>query len=135
MKQAKSYNSMRNPTQRQLRVGELIRQMLAKVFSRGQLRNEALVGLNLTVSEVRMSPDLKCAYAFISPLGGGSIENHLVDLQQEAVYLRSLLGKQLSLRYTPSLKFLSDTSFDEAEHIEQLLREPHVAQDLQKEVS
>jgi ribosome-binding factor A len=117
-------------SQRQLRVAEEIRHILAGVLMRGELRDPVLSGVPVTVSEVRISPDLKNATAFTMPLGGAHTGEVLVALNRSAPYLRSQVGKMLQLRYTPTLKFVEDESFDEAHHIEELLRSEKVARDL-----
>jgi ribosome-binding factor A len=117
-------------SQRQLRVGEEIRHILAGILMRGELRDPGLSGVSVTVSEVRVSPDLKNATAFAMPLGGGEIEPVLEALNRTAPHLRSQVAKVLQLRHAPSLTFVADRSFDEAHHIEELLRSERVARDL-----
>ena len=118
------------PSQRQLRVAEEIRHILAGILMRGELRDLALAGVSVTVSEVRISPDLKNATAFAMPLGGVQVEPVMEALNRSAPFLRSQLGKTLQLRYAPSIHFVVDRSFDEAHHIEELLRSEKVARDL-----
>lgn len=118
------------PRQRQLRVAEEIRHVLAGVLMRGQLRDPALAGVSITISEVRISPDLKNATVFSLPLGGERVENVMKGLNRSAPYLRAQVGQALQLRYAPSLTFVPDRSFDEARHIEELLRSEKVARDL-----
>jgi ribosome-binding factor A len=119
------------PSQRQLRVGEEIRHILAGILMRGELRDPALAGVSVTVSEVRISPDLKNATAFSMPLGGEQLEPVLEGLNRSAPYLRSQVAKLLQLRHAPVLHFVADRSFDEAHHIEEILRSEKVARDLQ----
>jgi ribosome-binding factor A len=118
------------PSQRQLRVAEEIRHILAGILMRGELRDPALAGVSVTVSEVRISPDLKNATAFAMPLGGAQLQPVLDGLNRSAPFLRSQLGKMLQLRYAPTVNFVADKSFDEAHHIEALLRSEKVARDL-----
>jgi ribosome-binding factor A len=118
------------PRQRQLRVAEEIRHVLAGVLMRGELRDPALAGVSITISEVRISPDLKNATVFSLPLGGEHVENVMKGLNRSAPYLRSQVGQALQLRYAPTLTFVPDRSFDEARHIEELLRSEKVARDL-----
>lgn len=118
------------PSQRQLRVAEEIRHILAGILMRGELRDPALAGVSVTVSEVRISPDLKNATAFAMPLGGVQLQPVLDALNRSAPFLRSQLGKTLQLRYAPTVHFVEDRSFDEAHHIEVLLRSEKVARDL-----
>lgn len=120
------------PSQRQLRVAEEIRHILAGVLMRGELRDPALAGIPVTVSEVRISPDLKNATVFSLPLGGAHVDNVLKGLNRSAPYLRSQVGHALQLRYAPTLTFVEDKSFDEAHHIEELLKSEKVARDLKR---
>lgn len=121
------------PTQRQLRVGEEIRHALAEVFERGGLRDPALQGQSITVSEVRVSVDLKNATAFVIPLGGENTAEIVAALTRAAGYLRGEMGRKLRLRSVPRLSFEPDVSFDQASHVDHLLRDPHVARDLHKQ--
>src|SRR5512138_1988162 len=127
---ATSPGSSQTRSQRQLRVGEELRHVLAELLARGELRDPHLSGVNLTVTEVRVSPDLKNATAFIVPLGGGDPGPVIVALNHAAGFLRSQLGQAVQLRYTPRLAFQPDTSFDEAARINDILHHPRVAQDV-----
>ncbi|MGE0408244.1 MAG: 30S ribosome-binding factor RbfA [Amphiplicatus sp.] len=118
------------PSQRQLRAGELIRHALAEILQRENLREPALAGVSITVSEVRATPDLKQATVFCVPLGGGHEAEIAAALNRAAPHLRRLLGKKIELRYTPALKFRADASFDEARRIDELLARPEVRRDL-----
>lgn len=128
------FTSAKGPSQRQLRAGELIRHALAEVFQREDLREPALRGLSITVSEVRASPDLKQATAFVTPLGGGArgadVAAVVAALNRAAPTIRGHLAKKLDLKFTPAVKFVADQSFDEAQKIEALLHSPDVARDL-----
>lgn len=117
-------------SQRQLRVGEELRHALARQFERGHLRDPALTGVTITVTEVRISPDLKHATAFVMPLGGGHLDDVLAGLERSAGFLRRELAKEVQLRYAPELHFSADTSFDHAGRIDELLRRPEVERDL-----
>ncbi|CAK0770918.1 ribosome-binding factor A [uncultured Gammaproteobacteria bacterium] len=119
-------------SQRQLRVGEELRHALAALLQRGDFRDPDLVGLanTVTVTEVRISPDLRNATAFVVPLGGGGTKEVLVALRRAAPFLRGQVGKALRLRMVPMLSFEPDTSFDQAGRIEQLLHLPEVERDL-----
>lgn len=125
----------KGPSQRQLRAGELVRHALAEIFQREDLREPALRGLSITVTEVRASPDLKQATAFVTPLGGGAkgadVAAVVAALNRVAPVIRGYLGKKIDLKFTPALKFLADESFDEAQKIEALLHRPDVARDLE----
>ncbi len=120
----------KTPGQRQLRVGEEIRHVLAGVFARDELHDPELAGRTITVTEVRISPDLKNATAFVVPLAGEHSPEIMVALRRSAGHLRSILAHQLRLRYAPHLGFELDQSFDRAQRIEELLHRPEVLQDL-----
>jgi ribosome-binding factor A len=117
--------STKAPTQRQLRVGEEIRHALAVVFERGDIRDPALQGVLITITEVRISPDLKNATAFVIPLGGNRQDalDAVEALNRASPFLRRCIAKSVQLRYAPEVKFSVDTSFEQAKRIDQLLRE------------
>lgn len=118
-------------SQRQLRVGEIVRHALADVFRRGELRDPELTDLQITVTEVRMSPDLKNATAFVTPFAGGGDPALIVKAcKRAAPYLRGQIAGQLDLKFTPKLSFEADRSFDTAQRINSLLDAPDVARDL-----
>jgi len=108
-------------SQRQQRVAEEIRHVLANIIQRGELKDPELMDLSVTVSEVRVSPDLKNATAFIAPLGGGSSKALATAMNRAAPFLRMRLGKELSLKYLPKVIFEADKSFDYAQKIESIL--------------
>ncbi len=112
-------------SQRQLRVGEQVRHILAEILRRGHFRDPDLLNLNVSVTEVRISPDLKNATAFVIPLGGDSdaAVKTVKALNRAAPYLRGELAKEIELRATPALKFAADTSLDYAQNIDKLLKE------------
>jgi ribosome-binding factor A len=118
------------PSQRQLRVAEEIRHVLAGIFLRGEIRDPALADVTITVTEVRISPDLRRATAFVTRLGRSDVAEKLPALRRAAPYLRSQLAHALKLRYAPDLVFQPDTSLDYAMHVDELLRTPEVARDL-----
>lgn len=118
---------------RRLRVGENIRHALAQIFARGDIRDEDLDGVSITVTEVRVSPDLRNATIFVMPLGGIHITQVVDALSRNTKYIRGQLSPMLRMKYLPALKFTGDGSFGEADHIEQLLHSPHVAQDIDKD--
>ena len=130
---AKRFSSSKGPSQRQLRAGELIRHALVEIMQRENMREPALQGVSVTVSEVRVSPDLKNATAYASPLGGADQGEVVGALNKIAPYLRKLLGAKIDLKYTPALSFRSDDTFAEAERIDALLARPDVARDLRKD--
>ena len=121
------------PTQRQLRAGELVRHALVEVLAREDLRDPDLVGISVTIGEVRASPDLKHMTAFVSPLGAGDAKKIATALTRAAGFIRSRLAKTADMKFTPELHFLADISYDEAKHIDDLLRRPDVARDLHKD--
>lgn len=121
------------PTQRQLRVGEEIRHSIAWALERGEVRDHAIVGVAITVTEVRISPDLKNATAFVTPLGGGDQEavKAVIDGLNRAVpFFRRMIAKQLELRAVPRINFIPDVSFDKASEMDALMRRADVARDL-----
>ncbi len=118
------------PSQRQLRVGEEIRHVLSGILATGDLRDPDLSGVSITVSEVRPSPDLRNATAFVMPLAGQNQDAIIAALNRAAGHLRGRLGRSVHLKFTPSLKFVADETFDEATRILNLLRDDKVAQDL-----
>ena len=117
-------------SQRQLRVGEELRHALAHIISRAQLQDPALKDVVLTVTEVRASPDLKTARAFVVPLGGGKPEPVVAALNRARGYFRGELGREVKLRYTPAIIFEPDGSFDAAQKIDDILNRPAVQRDL-----
>lgn len=121
---------MKAQSQRQLRAGELVRRAVADIIREGHLRDAALSGASVTVSEARMSPDLRHATVFVSALGQSDPEAIAAALNRAAGYLQKELGRQIDLKFTPKLKFLADDRFDEATHIDELLDRPGVKRDL-----
>jgi ribosome-binding factor A len=121
------------PSQRQLRVGEALRHALADTLARGGLRDPELANLQATVTEVRMSPDLRAATAFVVPFGGGDAEALARDLNRAAGYFRSRLAGSVELRVVPTIRFAPDRSFEQAGRIERLLLSPAISRDLKKE--
>lgn len=118
------------PSQRQLRVAEEIRHVLAAAFARREIRDPELAGETITVTEVRVSPDLKAATAFVARLGRSDIDALLPALKRAAPFLRGQLAHAMRLRVAPTLAFQADTSLDYAMRIDQLLHRPDVARDL-----
>lgn len=115
---------------RLLRVGEQMRHMLADILARGDVHDEVLAKHVVTVTEVRMSPDLRHATVFIKPLLGRDEEAVLKALRTNTAYLQREVAARVRMRYAAKLKFRADESFDEGSHIDQLLRDPKVARDL-----
>lgn len=118
------------PTQRQLRVGEEIRHLLSALFARGEFRDPDLTEAQVTVSEVRISPDLKNATAFVSRLGRSDVSELLPALKRAAPYLRGELAKGMRLRVVPHISFQPDIAIEYAMHVDKLLKAPEVARDL-----
>ncbi|WP_367716511.1 30S ribosome-binding factor RbfA [Nitratireductor sp. GISD-1A_MAKvit] len=119
------------PSQRQLRVGEQVRHAIAQALQRGELNDEALANTVISVSEVRMSPDLKIATAYVSPLGTADKETVVAALNRHARFLRGRITPALrQMKYMPELRFRVDDSFDNFNKIDQLLKSPEVARDL-----
>jgi ribosome-binding factor A len=121
--------SARAGAPRHLRVGEGLRRALSDVFARGSLRDPDLQGATITVSEVRMSPDLRHATVFVVPLGGDRIAEVEAALSRSAPYLRGEVAKLVRLRYMPNLSFQIDQSFDAATRIDGLLRDLDIPED------
>ncbi|HOZ25887.1 MAG TPA: 30S ribosome-binding factor RbfA [Hyphomonadaceae bacterium] len=123
---------MKPPTQRQLRAGELIRHALMDILAREEFSDPDLAGKSITVTEVRISPDLKNATGFCAPLGGDDMAKTVAALNRAAGFLRGRLSREIDMRYTPNLRFIADDSYDEARRIEQLLASERVRRDLVK---
>jgi ribosome-binding factor A len=125
-----SRGSGRGPSPRQLRVGEELRHALIEVLRHGGLRDPVLADAQVTVSEVRMSPDLRAATAFVVPFGGGDAAALVKALNRAAPFLRRRLAQSVELRLAPTLRFSADRSFEVADRIERVLHDPAVARDL-----
>jgi ribosome-binding factor A len=118
-------------SQRQLRVGEIVRHAVAELLSQGSVHDPVLEGHLITVPEVRMSPDLKLATVYVMPLGGRDTELVLKALATNKTFIRSAVARRVNLKFAPDLRFRIDERFDEAERIEKLLRTPAVRRDLE----
>ncbi len=119
------------PSQRQLRVGEQVRQALTVVLQRGEVRDEVLEATLVSVSEVRMSPDLKIATAFVAPMGAADDQAVIKALARNAKFIRGRVSGALrQMKYMPEFRFRLDTSYDNMARIDDLLRSPEVARDL-----
>lgn len=121
------------PSVRILRVGEQVRHVLADILQRGDVHDDVLAQHMVSVTEVRMTPDLRHATAYIKPLLGQDEEAVLKALRTNTAYLQREVARRIKLKYAAKLKFIADESFDEGSHIDQLLRAPHVARDLDAE--
>lgn len=118
------------PSQRQLRVGELVRRALSEVLARGDVHDPDLNRMSITVGEVRTSPDLKIATAFVLPLGGQGQEDALQLLARNKSELRRMIGKKLGLKYAPDLRFRLDETFDRLDETRRLFAQTEVQRDL-----
>ena len=118
------------PSQRMLRVGELVRHALAAIFARGDVEDDALRGSVITVPEVRMTPDLKIADAYIMPLGGEHAEEIVAALNRHRKFIRGRVAPQINMKFAPELRFFVDDTFEEASRIDALLRSDRVQKDL-----
>ena len=127
------HHGVKPPSQRQLRVAEEIRHVLAGIFTRTEFRDPELVGVVITVTEVRMSPDLKLATVATMPLGGKDAQKTLAALEAHKKQLRALVARRVNLKYAPDLRFVLDDSFDAQSKIDALLRSELVARDLGEE--
>lgn len=119
------------PTQRQLRVGELIRRRLSDILMRGDVHDPELNRLSVTVGEVRVSPDLKIATAYVLPLGGGGQADLIDLLARNKGELRHQIGKKLDLKYTPDLRFRVDETFDQMDETRRLFELEQVRRDVE----
>lgn len=116
-------NRKKEPTQRQLRVGEQLRHIIAETMTRGHFHDEILLDAGkITVAEVRVSPDLRNATAYVMSLGGADMDRILPALNEEAYIFQKEIGRQASMKFTPRVRFKYDETFDEAQRIEDLLR-------------
>ena len=121
------------PNQRMLRVGELVRHALAQIFARGEIVDEALAGAVITVPEVRMSPDLKLANAYVMPLGGERAAEIVEALNRHQRFIRGRVAPELDLKFAPELRFFVDQTFEEYGKIDALLRSDRVQRDLHED--
>jgi len=128
------------PSQRQLRAGELIRHALVEVLREEEIHDPAMEGVSVTVTEVRLSPDLKHAVCFVEPLGAGvaaaptagHVDEIVKALNAHAKFLRGVLGRHIDMKFTPDLKFRHDESFDAAGRMDRLFNDPRVRADLER---
>jgi ribosome-binding factor A len=120
-------------SQRQLRVGELIRHELADLLSRGDIHDPVVEAHMITVPEVRMSPDLRLATIYIMPLGGRDVNEVIEALDRNKKFVRGEIARRVNLKFAPEIRFRIDERFEEAERIEKLLRTPQVQRDLAHE--
>jgi ribosome-binding factor A len=119
------------PSQRQLRVGELIRHALSEMLTRGDIHDEVLTSHVVTIPEVRMSPDLRLATIYVVPLGGKDVEPVLAALERHKRFVRGQIARAVNLKFAPDIRFMRDESFEEAGRIERLLHSPGVRRDIE----
>jgi ribosome-binding factor A len=118
-------------SQRQLRVGELIRHALAEMFSRGEIHDPVIEAHMITIPEVAMTPDLRLATVYVMPLGGRDAKPVIEALERNKKFLRGEIAHRVNLKFAPDIRFRFDERFDEAERIEKILRTPEVRRDLE----
>jgi|HubBroStandDraft_6_1064221.scaffolds.fasta_scaffold161816_3 ribosome-binding factor A len=118
------------PSHRQLRVGESLRHALSEILSRGDVRDADLEGVSVTVTQVKPSPDMRHATVYCEPLGGKNARNVVDALNRHRGYIRGIMGRMITLKFTPDLRFEEDTSFAEAQKIETILKSARVQRDL-----
>ena len=112
------------PSQRQYKVGEIIKKALVETFERVEIRDPALSGTSITIAQVEVGPDLKLARVYIMPLGGHNQEEVLEGLERATTFLRKNVAERVSLKYTPRLVFKVDNAFDSSQHIDRLFKSP-----------
>ena len=133
MSRSHHHGPQKGPSQRQLRVGENIRHVLADILGQSEIRDPTLKGIIVTVTEVTVSPDLKSATVYCTPLGGRNAGPVIEALNRHKSFLRGELGHKLDLRYTPAIHFEYDTSFDRGEAMDALLSAPEIQEDIEKD--
>ena len=118
------------PSQRQLRVGEMLRHALADVLRENEIRDSELDGVSVTVTQVKPSPDMRYATVFCEPLGGKNAKAIVAALNRHRGFLRGEMGHRITMKFTPELRFVEDESFAEAQKIETILKSPAVQRDI-----
>jgi ribosome-binding factor A len=127
-----SHSQSAGPTQRQLRVGEMLRHALADILRQVDIRDDDLKGVSVTITQVKPSADMRHATVFCEPLGGKNADKIIKALNRHKAFIRGEMGHMIELKFTPELRFVEDESFAEAEKIENLLKSERVARDLAK---
>ena len=127
------FNTGSGPSQRQLRVGELIRRTLSDVLNRAEIHDPDLNRMSITVGEVRTSPDLKVATAFVLPLGGKDADEAIVALNRNRSELRRLVAKHMTLKFAPDLRFMIDETFDRMDETRRLFADERVRRDIERD--
>ena len=129
----RQFDDHAGPSQRQLRVGELIRRTISEILLRGELHEPDLAGVSITVGEVRTSPDLRVATVYVLPLGGRDVERTLAGLNRARNEIRRALSRAVRLRHSPELRFVVDESFDRMDRTREMLDQERVRRDLDAE--
>jgi ribosome-binding factor A len=132
MAKPKTQRDSAAPSQRMLRVGELVRHKLSEMLMRGEIHDAVIARYVITIPEVRMSPDLKLATAYVMPLGGKDVEKVIGALEANKKFIRAEIAHTLNLKFAPDIRFRRDESFDEAQRIDKLFRDPKVRQDTER---
>jgi ribosome-binding factor A len=130
MSRHRSTQNDRGPSQRQLRVGEMLRHALSQILRRSEIRDPDLEGVSVTVTQVKPSPDMRHATVFVEPLGGRNAKQIVAALNRHKAFLRGEMGHMIELKFTPELRFIEDESFAEAQKIEDILKSDRVQRDL-----
>jgi ribosome-binding factor A len=117
-------------SQRQLRVGEMLRHALAEILRENEIRDPDLEGVSVTITQVKPSPDMRYATVCCEPLGGGNAQAVVAALNRNKGFLRGEMGRMIAMKFTPDLRFMEDESFAEAQKIETILKSPQVQRDL-----
>jgi ribosome-binding factor A len=135
MTRKKSHRDSGTPggSQRQLRVGELVRHAIADLLMRGEVHDPVIEGHLITIPEVRMSPDLRLATVYVMPLAGRDTDDVIAAFERNKKFLRGEIAHQINLKFAPDLRFRADDRFEEAARIDKLLRSPEVKRDLDKD--
>ncbi len=126
----RSQSNNLGPSQRQLRVGEMLRHALSEILVRGDIRDADLEGVSVTITQVKPSGDMRHASVFCEPLGGQNADRIIAALNRHKAFIRGEMGHMITMKFTPELRFVEDHSFTEAQKIEDLLRSERVARDL-----
>jgi ribosome-binding factor A len=130
MSRHRQHSHDQGPSQRQLRVGEMLRHALSDILRRGEIRDPDLEGVSVTITQVKPSGDMRHATVFCEPLGGKNADKIIAALNRHKAFIRGEMGHMITMKFTPDLRFLEDKSFAEAEKIENLLKSERVARDL-----
>ena len=124
------HDNSNGPSQRQLRVGEMLRHALSEVLRENEIRDSDLEGVSVTITQVKPSPDMRYATVYCEPLGGKNAKAIVAALNRHKGFLRGEMGHRITMKFTPDLRFVEDESFAEAEKIENILKSPEVQRDL-----